>query len=167
MKLYHGSNQYIREIDLAKSKNYKDFGRGFYMTADYSRAINMAIRTTAIEREGEALISPFLFYQNRLDKGINIKRFKGYTAEWALFVLENRNKTYTPPYCHEFDIVIGPVADSRVDDILEEYRMTYPDTYKEKCHLLELAKKLKFPGPIYTQYCFCTELAIQCLICDL
>mgnify|MGYP004442876817 FL=1 len=29
MKLYHGSNTIIENIDLAKSKPYKDFGKGF------------------------------------------------------------------------------------------------------------------------------------------
>ncbi|MCQ2214273.1 MAG: DUF3990 domain-containing protein [Bacteroidaceae bacterium] len=38
MRLYHGSNQQILEIDLKKSKDHKDFGRGFYMTQDFSRA---------------------------------------------------------------------------------------------------------------------------------
>lgn len=30
MILYHGSNQLITRIDLSKSKDFKDFGRGFY-----------------------------------------------------------------------------------------------------------------------------------------
>ena len=29
MKLYHGSNVVIENIDLAKCKPYKDFGQGF------------------------------------------------------------------------------------------------------------------------------------------
>lgn len=32
MILYHGSNQLITRIDLSKSKDFKDFGRGFYLT---------------------------------------------------------------------------------------------------------------------------------------
>lgn len=32
MILYHGSNQLITKIDLSKSKDFKDFGRGFYLT---------------------------------------------------------------------------------------------------------------------------------------
>ena len=40
MRLYHGSNQQILEIDLKKSKDHKDFGRGFYMTQDFSRAVD-------------------------------------------------------------------------------------------------------------------------------
>ena len=32
MKLYHGSNMVIDQIDLSKCKPYKDFGQGFYLT---------------------------------------------------------------------------------------------------------------------------------------
>ena len=33
MKLYHGSNIEIITPDLSKSKPYKDFGQGFYLSA--------------------------------------------------------------------------------------------------------------------------------------
>lgn len=34
MKLYHGSTEDITKIDLSKSKPNKDFGRGFYLSAE-------------------------------------------------------------------------------------------------------------------------------------
>lgn len=34
MKLYHGSNMEIFDVDLKKCMPYKDFGKGFYTTAD-------------------------------------------------------------------------------------------------------------------------------------
>ena len=42
MKLYHGSDTAIDLIDLYMSKPYKDFGKGFYLSADFSQAFNMA-----------------------------------------------------------------------------------------------------------------------------
>ena len=42
MKLYHGTNKDFDRIDLLKSKPNKDFGRGFYLSADYEQALNMA-----------------------------------------------------------------------------------------------------------------------------
>lgn len=33
MILYHGSNLHFEKIDLSKSKDKRDFGRGFYTTA--------------------------------------------------------------------------------------------------------------------------------------
>ena len=31
MKLYHGSNMLIEQIDLSKCRPYKDFGQGFFI----------------------------------------------------------------------------------------------------------------------------------------
>ncbi len=42
MKLYHGSNTDIQQIDFAKSKPNKDFGKGFYLTADKRQARQLA-----------------------------------------------------------------------------------------------------------------------------
>jgi len=39
MILYHGSNVEIVEIDLQKSRPNKDFGRGFYLSADHDQAL--------------------------------------------------------------------------------------------------------------------------------
>ncbi len=37
MRLYHGSNQDIESIDLAKGMRHKDFGKGFYLTPNHLR----------------------------------------------------------------------------------------------------------------------------------
>ena len=90
MILYHDSNQLITRIDLSKSKDFKDFGRGFYLTKNYTRAVAMAQRTTAIIGEGCPEVSPFIFNPSRCPIDVRIKKFDGRTAEWALFVLRKR-----------------------------------------------------------------------------
>ena len=40
--LYHGSNVGIDVPDLAHSKPFKDFGSGFYLSADEQQAWDMA-----------------------------------------------------------------------------------------------------------------------------
>ena len=50
MKLYHGSNTEIHEIDLRQCKPYKDFGRGFYCTTIFAQAAAMAKRVVRIYR---------------------------------------------------------------------------------------------------------------------
>ncbi len=40
MKLYYGTNQAFDVIDLQKSKPNKDFGQGFYLSADYEQALS-------------------------------------------------------------------------------------------------------------------------------
>lgn len=45
MKLYHGSNVPVNVPDLKHSKPYKDFGQGFYLSADRKQAIPQACIT--------------------------------------------------------------------------------------------------------------------------
>jgi hypothetical protein len=48
MILYHGSNIEIEDIDLAKCRPFKDFGRGFYLTTKKDQAQKMANRVSRI-----------------------------------------------------------------------------------------------------------------------
>lgn len=50
MILYHGTNVFFTEIDLAKSNPYKDFGKGFYLTPELYEAEDMAKRRVKPER---------------------------------------------------------------------------------------------------------------------
>ena len=60
MKLYHGSNIEINTPDLTKSKPYKDFGKGFYLSANKEQAIRMAAANPAVimRQEHLGLIAP-------------------------------------------------------------------------------------------------------------
>ena len=42
MRLFHGSNMSIEEIDLRKCNLYKDFGQAFYLTEDKEQALVVA-----------------------------------------------------------------------------------------------------------------------------
>lgn len=53
MKLYHGSNIVIDQIDLSKCKSYKDFGQGFYLTEIKEQAEQMARRTSLFMVESQ------------------------------------------------------------------------------------------------------------------
>ena len=48
MKLYHGSNVSIETIDLKRGRKGKDFGQGFYLSADRNQAQMMAERTVEL-----------------------------------------------------------------------------------------------------------------------
>ena len=43
MKLFHGSNIELHVPDLSRSKPYKDFGQGFYLSDNYLQAEEMAM----------------------------------------------------------------------------------------------------------------------------
>lgn len=166
MKLYHGSYCTIQEINLDHSKYYKDFGSGFYLTPDFGRAVKMASRSVELNHIGEPQVNPFIFNKSSCKDKLQIKEFKKTDWEWAKFVMLNRDKSLDPPYKHEYDIVIGPVADSAVDPEIQAYRDEFGDDYLLPENLRILASRLRYPGTKYTQYCFCTKEAIKQLIRD-
>ncbi len=166
MRLYHGSNCKILEINLQCSRKYKDFGAGFYLTPDYGRAVNMANRCVDLEQCGNAEVNPFVFNRSTCPPSIRIKEFRKYNWEWAEFVMRNRDKSLIPPYDHGYDIVIGPVADSRVDPIIADYKHKFSNEILNHDHLQELASRLTYPGPTYVQYCFCTQESLKFLYRD-
>lgn len=64
MKLYHGTNNDFEAIDLLKSKPNKDFGRGFYFSADYKQALNMAEVKVEQLGSGYPIVQTYLFDDN-------------------------------------------------------------------------------------------------------
>ena len=69
MILYHGSNVDIKTIDLSKSRPYKDFGKGFYLSADETQAFRMAEQRTSIELFGKPIVNRFYFDELALKDG--------------------------------------------------------------------------------------------------
>ena len=58
--LYHGSTVNIEVIDLQKSRPNKDFGRGFYLSADRQQAWRMG-ELKALTEGGEPVMNEYLF----------------------------------------------------------------------------------------------------------
>ncbi len=166
MRLYHGSYCAIESIDLSRTRLYKDFGSGFYLTPMYGRAVTMAFRSVALNGKGSAEVNTYIFNKSTCPKNLNIKEFKTNDWEWAHFVMMNRDKSLSPPYAHDYDIVIGPVADSSVDPVIEAYKQEFGQDYLEVDNLKILANRLKYPGERYIQYCFCTARSLNQLIKD-
>ena len=157
MKLYHGSNIEIITPDLSKSKPYKDFGQGFYLSADRNQAMRMAEQKTLQMLCGTPIVSEFEFDERLLsDKELSIKTFHDYSVEWARFVLENRDMKRHHP-THQYDIVYGPIADDGVTFQLRRYQ-------SGAISIEELVKELQYAKGITFQYFFGTSLALSKLI---
>lgn len=125
IRLYHGSNVAIEQIDLSRRKRGKDFGQGFYLSANPGQAIEMAVRTTRFLNEGEPTLSCFEFDEDgATNNGLNIKVFSDYSKEWAEFVAMNRKNNSDVP-AHPYDIVIGPIADDTVGVQIRRFIMGY------------------------------------------
>lgn len=154
--LYHGSNVAIDQIDLSRSKRGKDFGKGFYLNANPDQAMDMATRTTRFLNEGEPTLSCFEFNENEAVKnGLNIKVFPDYSEEWAEFVVMNRKNNSDVP-AHQYDIVIGPIADDTVGVQIRRFIMGYLSASA-------LVKELRFRGDQAIQYFFGTPEAVKIL----
>lgn len=155
MKLYHGPNIVIDQIDLSKCKPYKDFGQGFYLTEIKEQAEQMARRTSAIYG-GESIVTEFEFDETSLDT-LSIKIFKKPSEEWALFVMANRSRNNLQP-THSFDIVIGPVADDTIatlfrnfdDGIIDLQMLVNGQKYKKFHHNICFIRQK--PLNTYTNY---------------
>ena len=96
MTLYHGSTQDIDRIDLRKSRPNKDFGRGFYLSANRQQAWRMA-EFKALTEGGSPVMNAYSFDEQVLSSG------------------ELRVLTF------ESDIVYGPIANDRVGVQIGKY----------------------------------------------
>lgn len=152
MKLYHGSNMVIEQIDLSKCKPYKDFGQGFYLTEIKEQAEQMARRTSAIYG-GEPVVTEFEFDETALNT-LSVKIYQEPCEEWALFVMANRSRNNAQPI-HRFDIVIGPVADDTIATLFRNFNDGIID-------LQMLVNGLKYKK-VLSQYLFHSAEAIKYL----
>lgn len=153
MILYHGSNVAIDIIDLNLCKPYKDFGKGFYLTDIRSQAEDMAIRRVRLAGIGSPVVTAFEFDESILENpSINALIFPKVSVEWAKFVLNNRDINHEG-FTHNYDIVVGPVANDTVAFQLRRYLLG-------AISLESLVKELEYKG-LNSQYFFGTELAIS------
>lgn len=152
MKLYHGTNKDFDKIDLLKSKPNKDFGRGFYLSADYGQALDMAkVKVEQLET-GNPMVQVYEIADNAWED-LRVLRFENYSEEWAKFILLNRNNPIPLP-AHDYDVVIGPIANDRVGVQLWRYE-------NHSIDLPTLVRKLQYMKGVTIQYFFGTERAIK------
>lgn len=152
MILFHGSNIKINEIDLDKSKPYKDFGKGFYLSDVETQALEMANFKSSIFG-GEPVITKFEFDKTGLfSSALKIKLFEDYSEEWLDFVVLNREGGTVA----EYDYVYGPIADDKVGLQLRKFK----DKNITKEELLE---RLKYYKGITYQHFFGSYDALKFL----
>lgn len=118
MKLYHGSNKIIKEPKYNGSRDKTDFGRGFYLTANEGQARRWSIK-------GDSNIVNC--YDVDLSN-LNVYKFE-LGLEWLLFIIYNRKVgdfdfeklKLRFNFLDDVDVIIGPTADDRMYNTLEEF----------------------------------------------
>lgn len=155
MKLYHGTNQDIDSIDLARGMRHKDFGKGFYLTPDRNTAVRMGQKRARLFGGIPTLII-YDFDESALQADLSVKIFpEKACVEWLLFVDANRDRKTVEPI-HSYDIVVGPIANDGVVLQLTNFR--------EGIYSPEEAARLLQDKYLDQQYYFGTEKSLRYLV---
>lgn len=128
MRLFHGSNMEIDEVDLSKCLPNKDFGCGFYTTLLEEQAWRMAQRRTRIAG-GVPIVTVYEVPDDLVEiSELNCRVFDDKpTIEWAIFIRNNRDRKFSDVKSLEcnldckYDVVVGPVADDTVGLLIRQF----------------------------------------------
>lgn len=145
MKLYHSSTVAVANPDTVHSRDYLDFGKGFYLTSIYDQAIKYAQRF--IRRNREAWLNSYEFECDLTQW--KILRFDAYNKEWLQFVAKCRAGNDDS----DFDIVIGGIANDKVIQTLDRY-------FEGEISEDETLGLLKFERP-NIQYCIRSQAMLD------
>ena len=149
MILYHGSNMIVEKPKLIEQNRFLDFGYGFYTTTNVGQAENFASKVV-VRRGGKPIVNVYEYDENA-HTNLKIKRFSAPNEEWLDFVSANRKGECK----EEYDVVIGPVADDGVYEVVRFYEIGVYD-------LQETLKRLKVEE-LYNQVLFHTKKALTYL----
>lgn len=115
MIVYHGSSQIIEAPDISFSKNYLDFGKGFYLTTFKKQAEKWAERKASRYR-GEPIVNEYELSDDL--SSFSVLKFDNENEKWLDFVCSRRNGQQLDK---NYDIIIGNVADDDVFKTIDMY----------------------------------------------
>lgn len=113
MILYHTSYTTIEKPDISHSRDFLDFGKGFYLTHLREQGERYGIRFTRRGKDSWLNIYDFDY----CDTDWNVLRFETYDKEWLDFVSKCRGGLD----CSDYDMVVGGIADDKVIRTLDRY----------------------------------------------
>lgn len=115
MIVFHGSNMEIRSPNVSFSKNYLDFGKGFYVTSYQIQAERWALRK-ASRYNGEPTVNIYSL-ADELSK-FKVLNFDNENEKWLDFVCACRKGE---DINNAYDIIIGNVANDDVFKTIDMY----------------------------------------------
>jgi len=154
MKIFHGSTQIIEKPIILNSQRLLDFGNAFYTTTNQNQAERWALlKKNRFKNNSKSIVS---IYEISIDLFSNkkyiVKEFQKADEEWLDFVFKNRNGNFF----HDYDIVIGPVA----NDTLYATLTLYESGILNKA---ETIKRLKV-HKLYDQISFHNDIVLKELV---
>ena len=151
MKVYHGSLVVVEKPKIRVSDRYLDFGYGFYTTMNKEQVIKWTAKQKNRKGTNLGYVSMYDFDIEKAESELKMIRFDKADKEWLDFVFANRKGQ-----CQEiYDIVIGPVVDDSVYEVVRFYEIGVYD-------LEETLKRLKVEE-LYNQVLFHTKKSLSYL----
>lgn len=148
MRLYHSSTVAVVAPDVLHSREFLDFGKGFYLTSIHEQAVKYAQRF--IRRNCDAWLNSYEFECDFSEW--NVCLFEAYDKAWLQFVAKCRAGHDDTDY----DIVIGGIANDKVIQTLDRY-------FEGELLEEETLGLLKYEKP-NVQYCIRSQSMLdQCL----
>ena len=124
MNLYHGSYMKVQEPRIIAPVRSLDFGTGFYTTTNKGQAIRFTSKFVNLGKS--RIINIYDYEKNKANKELSILKFNEANLEWFRYVVANRAGKGKNG---DFDIVIGPVANDQVYQVIEGFEL---GNYSEK-----------------------------------
>ena len=149
--LFHGGSHIIPVPEIREPERTLDFGRGFYLTTSREQAERW-VRNRLKTMDDEGYVNTYCFDIDKVTSELNVKIFPAADEEWVDFVLANR---MMEGYSHDYDIVIGPVAD---DKVYTQFSLFEGGVISKETLIREL-KTYR----LVDQYLFHTDEALPCL----
>lgn len=151
MNVYHGSLELVEKPEIRIGDRFLDFGYGFYTTLNQEQALVWGRKLRARKNKATSFVSEYSFDYEKAKQELRIVEFADASKEWLQFVCDNRKGRCLQDY----DIVIGPVADDSVYEVVRLYELEVYD-------LDEAIKRLKIEK-LFNQVLFHTEKALKYL----
>lgn len=151
MLIYHGSTDIVSVPEIREANRTLDYGCGFYATTSFEQARQWVLRRLYEQKRSVGFINIYAF-EPKLLQGCKTLSFNSPTEEWVDFVMANRTQE---GYCHDFDVVYGPVANDRV---YAAFALFEGHIISKQALIAEL-KTYK----LVDQYLFHTEQALKCI----
>lgn len=175
MLLYHGSYTSVENVDLNKCEAGKDFGKGFYVTADKNQARSF-IKTSLLKAKAKKQIAEnqnfgyvTCYEYHSVLKDVPVFEFTDADKEWLWFIALNRRKHLAKELASKVnkelfssEIIVGKIANDTTNPVITTYLTgLYGSIADERS--AQIAISLLLPDRLKEQYCFLSQRAVSCL----
>jgi len=118
MKLYHGSYTHIQTPRIISPVRLLDFGVGFYTTTNREQAVKFTNKFVSLGKS--RVVNIYEYDETNAKNTLTVQKFNAADTEWLHYVVANRSGAGKD---NDFDIVVGPVANDRVYEVVENFEL--------------------------------------------